>query len=610
MTDAPFFLHSSSETIALELSETLSSRFSASSSSLGQLLFLLYFNALEGSLRLSLDNFTEDNLVPLSWTKENMPALCPQIPDILSSFPRLFGSPLEYKPVILFQGFLYLQKYFSLEQNLARLIHLKLQPDHEAFDELKVKKAITEAEVHLKQERSFSFDEQQIASLSQIFHSRFVILSGGPGTGKTSLIVNMLRAFLYFHIQNSLPIPRIQLAAPTGRASARITDALNAAQNASSPKTELQKLCDSHLPQKAYTLHRLLGQTPSFTREKKTKTLSCDMIIIDEASMIDLCLMENLLSALPQSCRLVLVGDKDQLPPVEQGPVFHDLCPEIQDTLHPLSRHTVHLQKSYRFKGELSQLASLLRQNNYQEFIRLLEACTFASFEDIPQDQVLSFIPLPEEPSLIKKSLFKAIPCFFEPFLKTVREKDSSPEQILNSIFACKILCPTHEGLLGIKQINPMCQSLFSPEGNPFYHGLPIMMESNHPSLGLSNGDQGILFFEGSAPGVFFPSAKGPSRFTLSELPSFVIAYASTIHKSQGSEYENVMVLLPTRNNALFSKELLYTAITRSKKRLILAGSLELFKNLGQNSIKRKNGLIDRLVAFQKDSSDKKDNTD
>ncbi len=590
------FIPSSPEVIARELSLSLASRFGDNSDSLQYLLSALYYNALLGSLRLSLSNFASDNLFPPSFDAGTVKNLSLEIHDIISRSPRIFGSALEYKPVIAYGNFLYLQKYFILEYNLAQEIHERLTPLFPPCQESDIEKAIASAEAHLQLDQTVSFDEQQLDSLRKIFFSRFVIISGGPGTGKTSLIVNLLRAFLYFHLQGSLPLPRIHLAAPTGRAAARITDALNSAQASKALKTDLQKRCDSALPQNAFTLHRLLGKNPGIVFKKDKKMLSCDLLIVDESSMIDLQLLENLLCALPPNARVVLIGDKDQLPPVEQGAVFHDLCPDEEDFSHPLNPHTAHLHKSYRFKGDISLLASSLRQNQFSDFSDLLKANSFSSFEEIPKNQTLSFIPLPSESSFLKLFITRSVSGFFASFLQICSEEPSSPERLLAALYASKILCATHQGLLGNIPINNLCRSLFSPDGSLFYQGLPIMMESNHPSLGLSNGDQGILSVHNHTLKAFFPSPKGPKSFALSELPSFGVSYASTIHKSQGSEYDTVMVLIPPLQNALFSKELLYTAITRCKQHLILAGSLEDFKGLKNNNFSGKNGLRDQLI--------------
>lgn len=594
---------SSPESIAWHLSVSLASKFGDHSESLRYLLCVLYYNALQGSLRISLSDFIRENLIPPSINDALVKTLSLELPEIILKSPRIFGSVPDYKPVIVHQGFLYLQKFFILEQNLAHQIHSRLLPSDSVYEKSDIDEALLAAEKHLQLSHPFTFDDQQLSSLRKIFHSRLVIISGGPGTGKTSLIVNLLRTFLYLHLQCSLPMPRIQLAAPTGRAAARITDALLLAQNSKGQKTDLQHQCDSLLPQKAITLHRLLGKKPSFSFKNELKTLSCDLLILDEASMIDLQLMKNLLCALPSKARLVLIGDKDQLPPVEQGAVFHDLCPDEQNAFHPLTPHTVHLHKSYRFKGDISLLADHLRRKEFSNFSDLLKANSFSSLEEIPENHVLGFVPLPSEATLLKLFISKSVSSFFAQFLQICSPKTASSEHLLSALYTSKILCATHQGLLGDKYINSLCQSLFSPDDRLFYHGLPVMMESNHPSLGLSNGDQGILSLYDHSLKAVFPSLTGPKNFSLPELPSFELAYASTIHKSQGSEYDKVMVLVPPLKNSFLSKELLYTAITRSKKQLILIGTLDDLEGIKDLSSSRKNGLMDQLESFQTNSS-------
>lgn len=432
----------------------------------------------------------------------------------------------------------------------------------------------------------------------------FLIISGGPGTGKTTTVARILA----LHQKLSGEHLNIALAAPTGKAAGRMGEALN---------RELEKLDLSeeqlkNFPTEAKTVHRLLWGTES--RELlppiQKKMLHYDLIIIDEASMMDLSLMYRLVDHLSENTRLILLGDKDQLASVEAGAVFADLCrksengflPETIEKLKELgieeklpkheeseiSDSIVYLTKSYRF-GETSgigRLSDLVKHQN-------------------PQNEELHSVF--ESYSDLKHQPFNYQKEDIEHILGDLKQKIencsqiNNPEEMLEFWKQSVWLMVLRRGLTGTERLNRLIEERLASErmvsmGSGWYHGRPIMITQNDYNLGIFNGDMGVTIVdEDGSVWVYVETGSEIRRFKPQRLSHFDPAYFLTVHKSQGSEFNHVNFLLPQNDTPILTKELIYTAITRARESFFLYGNLDLFEEGLSRKTMRFTGLGEML---------------
>ncbi len=469
-------------------------------------------------------------------------------------------------PLVLYRNRLYFQRYYRYERNLsAKLNELAdisyLYPELEqSLDEL------------FGQPRGEPDYQREAARMAM--EKSLCLISGGPGTGKTTTVVKILALFYRFAGSNI----RIGLAAPTGKAAMRLHESVRSALAAStSPMLgEVGEL-------EAMTLHRLLGPVRNSIRFKYNdeNPLPWDVLIIDEASMVDLAMMSKVVAALKPSCRLILVGDKDQLASVESGAV-------LAECTAGLPANTVQLQKSYRFDGAIRDLAAAINRGDAKSGWQLLE--------DSQQERV----------SVYGGAVAPYAGQQYEDYL---REVDNYPDCSLQDIFAAfskfQLLSATRNGTGGVVSINQAVENHLQKKGwmpsqrAEWYNGRPIMVTVNDYSLGLLNGDVGICL-EDKQTGelrVWFERGDGSyTSFLTSRLPAHETVYAMTIHKSQGSEFDNVLVVLPEAESRILSRQLLYTAVTRARERVQLATSFDLFSQAVSYSYPRTSGLADMLA--------------
>ena len=410
------------------------------------------------------------------------------------------------------------------------------------------------------------------------------VITGGPGTGKTTTVTKLLSALL-----NQTPDLRIALAAPTGKAAARMTESIRQA------RTQMADTTGMHgIPTDSYTLHRLLGWSPRGFRYNAKRHLPFDCVVVDEASMIDLPMMAHLFSALSPSTRIILLGDRDQLASVEAGSVLADLCDAGTDhgftpafstylsklvgiELHsylpqkgssasvgahlPMQNAVVQLRKSHRFSAD-SGIGALARAVNAGD--QNAAATAFNHFDDV---QWL----VPEGKSWQRKVLEG-----YRNYCTLVQE-NASAEEILNAFDEFQVLVALRKGNWGVEETNRQIERLLSNAGllkgttQQWYSGRAVMITRNDYDLGLFNGDIGILVkLEDSdthlIERVAFRAADGGVRYmSPGRLPSHETAFAITVHKSQGSEFRDVLLLLPEQWQQVITRELIYTAITRAK---------------------------------------------
>jgi len=518
----------------------------------------------------------------------------------LRGFP-VVGAPGDFRPLILDEANrLYLHRYWRYEQELAEAILNRGAAAH--IDKALLKQGIARLFPQGAEEET---DWQRVAALAAVSR-RFCVISGGPGTGKTSTVVKVLALLLE---QQGADSCRVALAAPTGKAAARLKESIAGGAQFTE---EVRGL----IPEDVFTLHRLLGYLKgscSF-RHNRENPLPYDVVIVDEASMVSLPLMAKLVDALRSDTRLILLGDRDQLASVEAGAVLGDICNSggaegfshtfaalaaelsgdrlpVQEATGPLGDAVVLLKKSYRFASTsgIGTVGALVNTG--------LAAAALTAFKN-DQYPDISLAQTPPAAGLAE-ALARRIVTGFADYLQA-----ESPEQAFAQFGHFRILCVMRSGPFGVEAVNKLVEErlakagLIKPGGR-WYAGEPVMITRNDYNVGLFNGDVGLILPDpesGNELRAFFPSGAGGMRKVLPlRLPEHEKAFAMTIHKSQGSEFDRVLTILPDRDAPILTRELIYTAITRAKKSVELLGADELFLTAVTRRITRRSGLRERL---------------
>ena len=452
---------------------------------------------------------------------------------------------------------------------------------------------------------------------------KLAVISGGPGTGKTTTVAKILSALAEQGISRG-EAPNIKLVAPTGKAAARLTESISNAIQQLGIRDEIK----TAIPTVASTIHRLLGAMPNRAefRHNQDNPLHLDLLVVDEASMVDLPLMFKLILALPEHARLILLGDKDQLSSVEAGAVLGDICSfidvgystEQNDILssltgyqslpmsqqkNPIADCLCMLKKSYRFdeNSGIGQLAKEINRGDIYGVDRVLKQ----GYKDIQYNILTS-----ESYSLLIDNLTveysKFIDCLYQPVLADDSYAKKA-KQALDLFGRSRLLCAVRQGDYGIEGLNKKIESALirknkiSSGGELWYVGRPVMVVRNDHALGLYNGDIGVCFNvqdeQGSRLKVFFELADGSIKSVLpSRVPEHQTAYAMTIHKSQGSEFEHTFMILPEDYSPILTRELIYTGVTRAKKQLTLCGNQQVIKKAVKVKTERLSGLKEGLL--------------
>ncbi|MBG7602791.1 MAG: exodeoxyribonuclease V subunit alpha [Gammaproteobacteria bacterium] len=513
---------------------------------------------------------------------------------------RVVGSPGDTAPLILDKhDHLYLGRYWWFEKQVADALlarALPLQPG-EVDDELLAQGL----------QRMFSNDHgetdwQRVAAAVAVLR-RFSVISGGPGTGKTYTVTTILALLLEQSQDSKL---RIALAAPTGKAAARLSESIRNTKPGIACSDTIKEL----IPEEASTIHRLLGIRPGQEQPRfnKEHPLHVDLLVVDEASMIDLPLMARLLAALPEHAKLILLGDKDQLASVEAGSIFADICGEDseahythefhvqlqrvsgehidnQEPRNAFAESIALLHKSYRFSGEegIGQLAAAVNRGDSQSVLQLFGQ----GLEDIS-------LFSPREEHIASELKNRVLQAYAECF------KAGGHLEALRRFNAFRILCAVRKGPAGVEQVNRTIEQLLRNRGlirgdTQHYKGRLVMVTRNDYSVGLFNGDVGILWPDPDADNRlaawFALPDDSMKRVLPGRLPPHETAYAMTVHKSQGSEFERVLVMLPFEEVGVVSRELLYTGITRAKHKVELWGSEAILCKAVEHRMTRVSGL-------------------
>lgn len=568
----------------------------------------------EGHICLDLDRMAGSRL---GEGEGGAGVLCPELRRWLEGLSKqaAVGRPGEYTPLILDEmGRLYLYRYWDYQERLARDIKVLAHDDpgtdlgglRQGLDRLFP--AGEEAEI----------DWQKIAAFTAL-DKGLCVISGGPGTGKTTTILKILALLLE---QAGPKDIRIALAAPTGKGATRLEEAIREGRR----ELNCHESVKQSIPGEASTLHRLLGSikgSPYF-RHNTDHPLPVDVVVVDEVSMVDLALMAKLVQALRPGAKLILLGDKDQLASVEAGAVLGDICDTgrthgfsaafaervekatgcriggggegrsgagIRDAI-------VELRKSYRF-GSLSGIYALSRAVNEGKVDEAIAILKGRGFQDIAWKEATGHGTWIEALGVaVREGLGDSF---------AARE----PLDVFRAFESFRILCALREGPYGVNAVNRAIermlhrQGLIRPDREGIYAGRPILITRNDYGLGLFNGDMGIILPDPESGGslrAFFQAPEGHlRRFHPLMLPEHETVFAMTVHKSQGSEFDRVILILPDRDSPLLTRELIYTGITRARKGIGLWGPEKVIRKALSRRIERASGLREALWGPTRD---------
>lgn len=514
---------------------------------------------------------------------------------------KLVGRGDAPSPLVVQGTRVYLHRYFAYEQRLLKNLRQRLTDNRIDLAPSTVSRLL-----HLF-DRSGTGDLQRRAAYLASAH-RLCVISGGPGTGKTTTVAKVLLLFAdEFRARGESLC--LQLLAPTGKAAARLAESL-AASLATLEVSDAERALLSVTPS---TIHRALGyqpRCPTKFRHDAIHPLPANVVIVDEAAMVDLALMTKLFEAVSPTSHLVLLGDRDQLASVEAGAVFGDLfsaapgqtySPALSEKLHvslgdsvpadatlpAIADCTIHLDKSYRYaeQGGIARLARAIRAGDVGAALSALDA---------PDIQ---FIELTHEGNLVGDSEAALERSVREGFSGLRRA--STPEERLDALGRFRLLSPHRNGALGVTGLNELVERVLLPSHqrrDNVYAGQPVLVHENDYQAELYNGDVGVIDHGRNGKlAAFFPDAAGLRHLSLARLPAHSTVYAMTIHKSQGSEFDEVVVVLPHHSSPLLSRELLYTGITRAKRKVTLAASKASLRAAIERRVERSSGLRDAL---------------
>ncbi len=447
---------------------------------------------------------------------------------------------------------LYFSKYYDFQNRLARNIIQRVFLKPSNMDE-----ATIDEMLELYFTPSYKHINLQGNAVKHAIKNHFTIVSGGPGTGKTYVTTIIKKIFLSYSEKHALPVPKIICVAPTGKAASKMDQ--------------------------GSTIHSILKplkNSPGFYYNKNN-TLQADVIIIDEASMIDILLLTRLLEAIPMTAKVIVLGDQYQLSSIQAGSVFSDIC-----KAKGLSSNLFFLEYNFRSKGKtgIENLSKAINDNDVQSLEDIL---TKGLYPDVVFESL-------KGKGLVDSAANKFILDGYKLFVSA-----DTVEEALKELDNFKILCAHNSGEYGTLQINHLCEKILRTENN---FGIPdklkriIMVNTNDYKKGLFNGDTGIVFEKKEGINTFFKTLDNTiKQFRSSDLPGSDPAFAITIHKSQGSEFNTVLMILPDRISPVVTRQLLYTGITRAKTKVIIVGNINIIKKAINLSVKRNSGLISCL---------------
>ena len=560
-----------------------------------------------GHIRINREDFCAD--FPL-WVKAAGVTLSSRevetlLADTVEQHPRLFASlPDGHAPILLSpdgESF-YLLKRWRYEKRFLLLLEPLVGeqgrrdlPGWAGADRL-----LPEVYRELKGHSHLLMGDETLSAAEMVFSRLFSVITGGPGTGKTTILGGMLNLLLETGSRLKQPLLDIRLCAPTGRAAGRMEESLK----------ELLGHQDfsAAFPVAPCTLHKLLGLVPGAPpRFSRNRPLSADLVVVDEASMVDLNLMFYVLDALKPGARILLVGDKDQLPSVEAGALLSDFLHGRDEDTYRLAGGVLSLTRVHRSSGAILEGASLVIRGETEGFREFLNRPERAEENGPSGDTGLfCYASIPDFRNFLEmagedyglKQLKQEIPAF-SASISSWEDHKGEISRFFQLYRDAVILVPSRKGLFGINSVNRALSSFFAPGEGAVFHGQPIMITRNDYERELFNGDRGVIlsfrgyhyaFFEGSGAGEY-------RHFPVTLLGEYQTAFAMTIHKSQGSEYRDVTVIIPDGTDRLLSREILYTGITRARQKVRLLSRVDLMEKALSRGVRRQSGIREFMIS-------------
>jgi len=556
---------------------------------------LLSARNLEGDVCVDLADDSGRPLFPDDQTSEAWigPPLATWL-EALREAPCI-GSPEEENLLIHDRTRLYLARHWRDERQVAGAVESRLE----------VLPPPPDLEKHLERlfPPSAETDWQKVAAALAVTR-RFAVISGGPGTGKTTTVLKLLALLLSLE-----PTLRVRLAAPTGKAAARLSESVRSGKATLASRVP-ERIIEA-IPEQAGTVHRLLGMTRWGFVHTCENPLALDCLVVDEASMVDQTLMARLSEALPAKARLILLGDRDQLASVDAGSVLGDITGQgheigysaalvtmleglgivlpgecqASEPMPPVADAIALLRKSWRFDAT-SGIGRLARAVN-EGSVAGAQAC-------LEEQEDLEW--LPQGGTQPGERLIRRAASAYTAFLE-----ETQVEKALEGFDRFRVLAALRQGPWGVEDLNRRIGAALVHQGlieaGPETHGLPIMIIRNDSETGLFNGDTGLLWRHpsGHLESCFRQADGNLRRLPVRSLPAWEPAWALTVHKSQGSEFDRVLLVLPPEPSPVLTRELIYTAITRARRHFTLAGDREVLAQAIRNQVRRASGLLERL---------------
>jgi exodeoxyribonuclease V alpha subunit len=591
-----------------------------------------------GDTCLSLDDLVEDPCAKLHLTPEQCERLhkaAGGFPDSRAGWEQMFarcehvhipGKEDRRQPLVLEHGRLYLRRFWRGERSIARLIGQRTQT-RRTVDEGRAKALLDQLFPGAQDDHEPDWQKIACAIAAR---SHVSIITGGPGTGKTYTVARLL-AMLYALAPHPERL-RIALAAPSGKAAVRLKQSIDEALQGlgSEARADIDVAGLVAALPASRTLHSLLGADPTTrtVRHDANHPLDVDVLIVDEASMVHLEMMADLLEALPDNATLVLLGDKDQLSSVEAGAVLGDLCEGAQDgryspetadyvlricgeplppamvsTGPSLAQRTVMLRRSRRFGGAIGQLALAVNASELTRARAILSG---------PNEDAVAWRDRARQSDLLDLALHGRVGAEggYQRYLALAaappRHADEAAhlgwvKQVLRAFDQCRVLCAVRQGEWGVEGVNQAVEHRLSQEKliartGEWYVGRPVMVTQNDHNMGVFNGDVGITLPDASGKRlrVYFQGGDRISSVLPTRLPHIETAYAMTVHKVQGSEFAHTILALPDKHSAVVVRELIYTGITRARQQFTLCTpNAAIFDDGMCTGTKRVSGLCD-----------------